>query len=471
MHTPASSPEASPRRRRELAAYHGALQPVAFFLAVVAGALLGAPPAGASWQAPGVGHTTAAVATLLPPTNVTVPAASDSNVVVGWTPSPGNVAPTGYYVTRLTGTAAFPACGSSPAAPVPGTTCTDTAVPDGTHRYLVTAVYRSWKSAGAASAAVAVSSVRKLALSPQPPATVTAGSPLVSFRVQLRTVSGADVPESGVRVNLGLGANPAGGTLAGTTTATTDASGMATFSNLSITKSGAGYTLTASSPGYLDATTSSFTVLPAAATKLVITAGTTLAGSASASALLGPVTVERQDAYGNPVTAGSIPVSLSTSSGATGIFAATANGPAVTAVTIAAGSASASFFYGDTKAGTAAIALAAPGLAAPAGISATITAAAPARLRFDAIGPDVEKNKPITPAVTVHILDALGNQTDALAQVTLGSHCSIKGVQPVATAGSVAFPALEIAGKGTGCTLTASSGTLEPATSNVFSAY
>jgi hypothetical protein len=300
---------------------------------------------------------------------------------------------------------------------------------------------------------------------------VTAGSPITAFSVQLRTIFGLEVWERGVPVTISLGANPAGGALSGTVTATTDAWGRATFSGLSIDKAGAGYTLIASSTGYAGAVSSTFTVLPAAASKLIVTSAATFTGPASSAATLGPVTLQRQDAYGNAVTAGTSTVSLATNSAGTTIFAATANGAQVSMVTIPAGSSSASFFYGDTKAGTATISAASPGLAAPAPVTATITAAAPGRLKFDVIPTVVLKNTPITPPVTVHVLDAFGNPVDSSAQVTVQSNCTLKGTLGRAAASGIAtFPDLEIAGKVSGCILTAGSGTLASDTSNPFNA-
>ena len=48
------------------------------------------------------------------------------------------------------------------------------------------------------------------------------------------------------QVTIAIGANPGGGTLSGTTTATVSG-GVATFSNLSINQPGTGYTLVATS--------------------------------------------------------------------------------------------------------------------------------------------------------------------------------------------------------------------------------
>jgi hypothetical protein len=140
-------------------------------------------------------------------------------------------------------------------------------------------------------------------------------------------------------------------------------------------------------------------------------------------------------------------------------------------VGIPAGSSSASFFYGDTKAGTATIITAAPGLAAPAAVTAVITAAAPSILQFGAINPSVKKNEIITPAVTVKFLDEFGNQTDVAAHVTLQSACNVKGsLTQQGIAGVASFPGLSIIGSGNMqvCKLTATSGTLPAATSNTF---
>ncbi|MCU1565290.1 MAG: fibronectin type protein, partial [Pseudarthrobacter sp.] len=467
--TVASSPEATPRLRRELVLFFPMVRSVALaVIVIVVAALVSAVPAAAYWRASGTGSTTASVATLLPPTNVQVPASSNSSVTVSWTASLGAIVPTGYYVTRLTGSTAMAACGSSPSALVASASCTDTSVPEGTHRYLVTAVYRSWTAVSAESSNVTVTSLRDLSYASQPAATVTAGSAITSFQVQLRTIWGLEVWEQGVPITVSIGANPGGGTLSGTTTAYTNWSGTATFTGLRIDKAGTGYTLIASSPGYAGIASRSFSVVPAAASKLAVTGGAALAGPASSAALLGPVTIQRQDAYGNPVTAGSTTLTLATST-ATGFFAAVSNGIKVTTVGIPDGSSSASFFYGDTKVGTATITAAAPGLAAPAAVTATISAAAPGKLLFDAITTEIEKNKPILPTVTVRIVDAFGNPTDASVPVTVQSNCSLKNNVPKTSTGGVAsFPELEVPGKATGCTLTATSGTLTAATSNTF---
>lgn len=119
--------------------------------------------------------------------------------------------------------------------------------------------------------------------------------------------------------------------------------------------------------------TFSYLSLPEAAnaSRLVITAG---AGqSVVAGQLSGPITVQRQDQYGNPVTSGSLTVTLnSTSLSAT--FYSDAGNTSATSVTIVNGSSTVSFWYKDTNAGSPTLTASAVGLAS-ATTSLTITSA------------------------------------------------------------------------------------------------
>src|SRR6185295_4677299 len=98
-------------------------------------------------------------------------------------------------------------------------------------------------------------------------------------------------------VTVAIGTNPGGGTLSGTTTVSA-VSGVASFSNLSIDKSGAGYTLTAAAASKL-----AFSVQPTNAT-----AGVSISPS---------VQVTVQDAFSNTVTTStaSIAVAIGTNPG------------------------------------------------------------------------------------------------------------------------------------------------------------
>jgi hypothetical protein len=199
--------------------------------------------------------------------------------------------------------------------------------------------------------------------------------------------------------------------------ATTNASGVATFSDLTINKAGAGYSLVASSGGYASVASSSFTVTAAAATQLVVTPPSSVTGIASSSANIGPFTVERRDTYGNPATGAAANVTLASGTPGTGIFATSANGTTgVTSVNIPVGVASTTFYYGNTKSGSTAFT--ASGIGQPLSVPVEITAAAANHLMFGAISSPVPKGGF---SVTVSILDAFENQTQNAETVTLTS--------------------------------------------------
>ncbi len=104
----------------------------------------------------------------------------------------------------------------------------------------------------------------KVAFSLQP-STTSAGaliSPPVVVAVQ--DARGNTVAAAANSVTVAIGANPAGGTLAGTLTVGA-LHGLATFRDLTIDKAGAGYSLSATAVGLGDATSASFDVTAAAA--------------------------------------------------------------------------------------------------------------------------------------------------------------------------------------------------------------
>jgi hypothetical protein len=98
----------------------------------------------------------------------------------------------------------------------------------------------------------------KLAITTQPSATATSGSPLGQQpMLQLQDINSSPVSQSGVVVTATIASG--GGTLSGTTTATTNANGTATFSTLAITGSGA-QTLVFTAPNLTSVTSAAITV-------------------------------------------------------------------------------------------------------------------------------------------------------------------------------------------------------------------
>ena len=101
------------------------------------------------------------------------------------------------------------------------------------------------------------------------------------------------------QVTLSVASGP-GGFAAGSTTAVTVSSGVATFSNLVLTAAG-GYALAAGAAGLTGANSAGFTVSPGPVSLLSFVAqpGTTTAGVAVSPA----VKVQEFNAFGNPLSA------------------------------------------------------------------------------------------------------------------------------------------------------------------------
>ena len=87
--------------------------------------------------------------------------------------------------------------------------------------------------------------VSTLSFVTQPIGTIVNQTISPPVQVKASDSSGAVLPF--IAITISIGANPSGGTLSGTLTQTTDATGIATFSDLSIDKPGSGYALLASS--------------------------------------------------------------------------------------------------------------------------------------------------------------------------------------------------------------------------------
>lgn len=458
------------RPRRELVLFRRSAQAAILGIILSVTTVFQALPASAHWSATGNGSTTATVGTLAPPTNVSVPARSDSDVAVGWTKSVGHVVPTGYVVTRITSYGSVPACGSSLAAPITGTGCTDISVPEGDHKYQVTAVYRSWTAAAQPSNSVTVSSRRDLYISSQPSASVMAGAKF-SLTVQLRTLWEFPLLLGDIPVTVAIGASPGGGSLSGPTRVDTKWTGTATFNDLIITKAGT-YTLTVSSPGFAGTVSRSFTVTPAAATQLVVRTPTPVSGVASATANLGPVTVERRDQFGNPAVGTATSINLASDTSANGVFAETVMGPGITSVSIPAGSSSALFYYGAKTAGTTPFTVS--GIGTPLPVPVQILPAQASKLEFGKIGFDGVLPKNVHFIVTVSVLDVFGNAVDAPTITTIvqtgAAKCSISGTpQTVSSVHGVAtFIGLIHNGQQDDCRLTATSTDLPPKDSATF---
>jgi hypothetical protein len=197
------------------------------------------------------------------------------------------------------------------------------------------------------------------------PANATAGvtiSPAIV--VTAKDASNNLAPTFVGNVTLAFGANPGGATLGGTVTVAAVA-GVATFSTISLNKSGTGYTLVASDGSLLiPATTNTFNITAAAASTLGITAGQGQSGATS-SPLVTPLGVTILDAFGNAVSG--VTVNWATPSGGS-------LSPA-SSVTNAAGVATSTWTLGATGGAQTATATSGTLTGSPAAFNATATLA------------------------------------------------------------------------------------------------
>jgi hypothetical protein len=166
-------------------------------------------------------------------------------------------------------------------------------------------VFEGSPSAVASAKLTIIPVAAKLAFVQEPSNTVaqTVISPAITVAVE--DSNGNPVTTASNPVTLAL----AGGTGLGGTLTVTPKNGIATFSNLTVSTTGTGYTLSATSAGLISATSTSFTIsAPITAVQLAFLQQPT---NASTGATFTPaVTVEVQDNQGNIFTTASSPVTL-----------------------------------------------------------------------------------------------------------------------------------------------------------------
>ena len=298
----------------------------------------------------------------------------------------------------------------------------------------------------------------------QQPTNTAAGAIITpSVTTQLQDAFGNNVSTSGVPVTVSLSSGS--GTLGGTTTRTTNTSGVATFNDLGINLSGS-KTLTASSAGLTPTASSSFTIASLGAAQLVFVQQPS---SAAAGATISPpVTVQVQDVFGNNVDTQGIAVTLTLSSG-TGTLSGT-----TTHTTSATGLAT----FNDLSVnltGSKALTASSSGLKSAISNAFTITTAGvPKKLAFVQQPTTATAGAFITPAVTVQLQDSLGNSLSsagvsiALALTSGFGALSGTAMQVTNSDGLATFNDLSINIAGTNKRLTASSAGLASDSSSIF---
>ncbi|HET9709983.1 MAG TPA: hypothetical protein VFP39_16900, partial [Gemmatimonadales bacterium] len=308
------------------------------------------------------------------------------------------------------------------------------------------------------------------------PASVVAGAQIATLTVTALDANGHTATDfaSAITVSIVGGTGAPGATLSGTTTVNASL-GVASFSSLSIDKSGSGFSLQATASGLTAATSPAFSIAPGVVTQLVFTTGPTVAKAAVAIAPA--VKVTAQDALGNTVTSftGTVTVAITPGTGAAG---ATLSG--TTAAAAAAGVAT----FGDltidkvgaTSTGTGyTLSATAPSLIAATSDPFDITSGTATHLQFTSQPTATAAGGGFAPLVEVSALDAVGNVVTtfasnvALAIGTNGGGATLSGTKTVAANKGVAtFPGIYLDKLGTGYTLLASASGVTTATSAAF---
>ena len=325
--------------------------------------------------------------------------------------------------------------------------------------------------AGATSAVfnITAGTATQLAFTTQPTTTTAATAIAPAVKVTAQDAQGNTVTSFTGNIGVAIGTNPGSGTLTGTTSLPA-VLGEATFSNLSIEKSGAGYTLTAASGVLAGATSATFNISAGPATQLVYTVQPSTA--AAGGTIAPPIQLTARDAQGNTATGftgagANITVAIGTNPAA-GTLAGTKTVAAVLGVatfsTLSIDKAGVGYTLSATATGLGAS-------SAPFDISPGLATT----LVFSVQPTTATTNANISPAVKVTARDALGNTASTFngnITVNLGANpgsSTLSGTRTLAAVnGTASYQALSLNNVGTGYTLTATATGLTGATSATF---
>jgi hypothetical protein len=312
--------------------------------------------------------------------------------------------------------------------------------------------------AGATSASfnVTPAAASRLAFTTQPGGGTAGAAWAQQPVVTVQDAFGNTVTTSTVGVTLALGANPAGGALAGTSTLSA-VGGVVSFSGLSMLRAGAGYTLTATRSGLTSATSAPFAILVGPASKLVFTSQP--GGGPQGAAWSQQPAVAIQDAAGNTVPTASASVTLALAANpSAGALSGTLSASAVSGVASFSGLSINKSGVGYTLSASS------PGLPVVTSQWFSVTPGAPSRLVFSTQPGGGTAGAAWTQQPVVTIQDAAGNVVDVSASVTVaiaanpGTGVLAGTTTLTASSGSAYFSGLSINALGSGYTLSASTG-------------
>ena len=230
------------------------------------------------------------------------------------------------------------------------------------------------------------------------PQNVSVNSSMSPVRVTVYDASGNVATGYSGSVTVALGANPGGGSLAGTTTEEVSG-GSAVFTDLNIDRTANGYTLQAFASGLASATSSAFNVTRAPVSGSRSSVGTSPQGiTASSGSSASTITVTARDAAGNPVAGAPVTLSVSGSGNSLSRSSGTTGESGVFTATLS-----------STRVGTKAVTATAGGVTLGSTATVSVSPGAAAQLTFTGQPTDTEEDENISPAIQVTAYDQFGN--------------------------------------------------------------
>ena len=298
------------------------------------------------------------------------------------------------------------------------------------------------------------------------PTTVGVGSAGLYVYAQLLDAFGNTATTATTQVTASLANNPTGAVLSGTTVVGAN-SGIAYFSGLALDKAGQGFTLAVSAPGLTSDTSVAFNAI-GAVSQLIFTTQPT---STIRNATIAPaVVVEARDAANNKTTSfsGAVTMAIGANSGAGGLAGTLSVNASQGVATFSDLSISAAGTAYTLVAGTS-------GVTATSAAFDMASFGAASKLAFVVQPTSANINTSLAPAVQVAVQDAQGNAvTNASQSITLSfasnpGGATLSGTTTVAaTAGIATFANLQGSAAANGYTMNAAATGLTSATSSLF---
>ncbi|MGH9262462.1 MAG: S8 family serine peptidase, partial [Acidimicrobiales bacterium] len=279
--------------------------------------------------------------------------------------------------------------------------------------YELRATSGSLTAATSTSFAITVGTATRVAFGQQPTNTTAGAAVTPAVTVKILDAVGNLVPVNNpVALAIESGTGTAGATLTGGG-AVAAVGGIATFAGLRVDSAGTGYQLRATSSGLTAATSTSFAINTGAANRLAF--GQQPTTTTAGQTITPGVTVKILDSQGNLVSAtDNVTLAIQSSTGTAG--ATLTGGGAVAAV---GGIATFAGLAIDSAGSGYQLRATSGSLTAATSTSFAITAGAANKLVFGQQPTTTTAGQTITPAVTVKILDAVGNLVTSSANVSL----------------------------------------------------